>query len=267
MLFLPLIALVGGVSRRAVMNTELVLWSLGTGIASALATGLGAIVALAITEKRFAGFANAVAAGMMIAASVFALAQEGIALEASQVVGVISVVVGMLAGAGFLWFVSKRTEDLEEEAQQTLKMSRRSLLLFLALFVHSVPEGVAIGVGFATGDVSFGIAMALAIAIHNVPEGVAMSLPMRAEGASLAKCVTVSVLTSLPQPLLAVPAAVAFDLFKPGLPIGLGFAAGAMMYIVIDELLPEALSETDHSSVAWGVMLGLCGMLIVSILL
>ena len=83
--------------------------------------------------------------------------------------------------------------------------SRRCLLL-LTLFVHSIPEGAAIGVGYATGEIKFGWLLAVAIAVHNIPEGTAVSLPLRANGASVWRCIWYSILTSMPQPIVAVPA-------------------------------------------------------------
>ena len=159
------------------------------------------------------------------------------------------------------------TRKFEDEHHDHLPMSldKRSFMVFLALFVHSIPEGLAIGVGFATGDLSLGIVMALVIALHNIPEGVAMSLPMRADGAPFWKCVLVSIATSLPQPLLAIPAALAFSHIQSGLSVGLGFAAGAMIYIALTELLPDALSD-DAPAAAWGAICGICLMFFVGVL-
>ena len=251
-------------------TTTLVMWSLGTGIASALATGLGAFVArlMPVGSQVARGISSAFAAGMMIAASVFSLAQEGIAMRAVVPWAPVGVISGMLLGSAFFWVMERWSggeaegdEAAHGERLASLKLDRHALLLFSALFVHSIPEGVAIGVGFATGDVAFGAVMAAAIAIHNVPEGIAMSVPMRAAGASTARCFWTSTLTSLPQPLLAAPAALAFEHLRPLLPLGLGFAAGAMLYIVLVELLPNAFTDAGRTRAAWGVMLGLCAML------
>ena len=180
----------------------------------------------------------------------------------------LKVIAGMMVGTLFLWgIVSRVGEDQVDEGKTHLKLKRGSLFVFVALFIHSMPEGVAIGVGFATGDLEFGLIMAIAIAIHNVPEGIAMSLPMRADGASIWKCAAYSVLTSVPQPLLAVPAAWAFAYFRPWLPAGLGFACGAMIYVVVVELIPDALENGSESLTAWGVMVGLAGMLAITALL
>lgn len=251
------------------METSLLFWTAVTGVLSALATGIGAPIVFAIKrDSRTArAFASAVAAGMMISASVFSLAQEGMEMQVPY--ADLKVILGMLLGAAFLWGVVERFEPDEDSDEQplNLKLSHGSFFVFIALFIHSAPEGVAIGVGFATGEFEFGLMMAIAISIHNIPEGIAMSLPMRASGESLLKCSVYSVLTSLPQPLLAVPALYFFSYVNPWLPAGLGFACGAMIYVVVIELIPDALEHGSESLTAWGVMAGLAGMLTLTALL
>jgi len=178
-------------------------------------------------------------------------------------------IAGLLIGTVFIWALQNYFEagEGEEAVLPQLKLNSKSLLLFIALFIHSSPEGVAVGVGFATGDMEFGIIMATAISIHNVPEGIAMSIPMRADGASLWKCAGVSILTSVPQPLLAVPAAWGFRYFQPWLPAGLGFAGGAMIYVVVVELIPDALEYGTQDLTAWGVMIGLTFMMTLGVVL
>ncbi|HXG30814.1 MAG TPA: ZIP family metal transporter, partial [Thermodesulfobacteriota bacterium] len=142
--------------------------------------------------------------------------------------------------------------------------SRQAVLVIVAMFVHSIPEGVAIGVGYATGDLKFGILLALAIAVHNIPEGIAVTLPLRAKGVSLWSCAGYAILTSVPQPVLAVPSFLLVSVFKPLLPAGLGFAGGAMIYLVAAELIPESLSGCSKQETAWGVMVGLVLMLLIT---
>ncbi len=251
-------------------QSDLLSWALVTGLLSALATGLGAIPVVFIVRRSslVRAFSGAVAAGMMISASVFSLAQEGISLQVDRPSAPYEVVLGLMLGAAFFWFVDKKFSDynlsFETFGQDG---SKRSFLIFLAMFIHSFPEGVAIGVGFATGDIGFGFLIALAISVHNIPEGIAISLPLRSEGASFLRCFSLSVLSSVPQPLAAVPAALAVWLFQPLLASGLGFAAGAMIYLVVLELIPEALEEGGRNLTAWGVMVGLGGMLLITSLL
>lgn len=249
-------------------NASLLFWTLTTGVVSALATGLGAIPVVFIgrSSRLVRAFSGALAAGMMISASVFSLAQEGIALQSVRPSAPYEVILGLMLGAGFFSLADKHLSgrDFKWAGEGG---SNRGFFIFLAMFIHSIAEGVAIGVGFATGDFGFGLIMALAISVHNIPEGIAISLPLRAEGESFLKCFWMSVLSSVPQPVVAVPAALAVWFFKPLLATGLGFAGGAMMYLVILELVPEALKEGGRSLTAWGVMVGLGGMLLITTLL
>jgi len=226
---------------------------------SDLATGLGVLPFLFINRvgPRWNGLAAAAASGMMLSASVFALADKalhrGNALE---------VIVGMLAGALFFSWTAGLIERQHwhlgtwDEAE-----SRKSILIIATMFVHSVPEGIAIGVGYATGEVKFGVLLATAIAVHNIPEGTAVSLPLRARGASLWRCAWYAVLTSVPQPILAIPAFILTSFFQPLVAPSLGFAGGAMIFLVMSELLPDSLASCSRSETAWGVTLGLVGML------
>ncbi|HEX9654845.1 MAG TPA: ZIP family metal transporter [bacterium] len=250
-------------------KADLIYWTFLTGVISALATGLGAIPVAFVENKSkvVRAFSGAVAAGMMISASVFSLAQEGIALKSERPTAPYEVILGLLLGALFFWYVDKLFKDGKFDTAKFGNTGRRGILIFIAMFIHSFPEGVAIGVGFATGDFNFGLLIALAISVHNIPEGIAISLPLRAEGESFTKCALLSVLSSVPQPLAAVPAALAVWLFAPLLAIGLGFAGGAMIYLVVLELIPEALEEGGRSLTAWGVMVGLAGMLLITSLL
>lgn len=250
-------------------KADLIYWTFVTGVISALATGLGAIPVAFVENKSkvVRAFSGAAAAGMMISASVFSLAQEGIALKSQRATAPYEVILGLLLGAVFFWYVDRLYKNGQFDTAKFGKAGRRGLLIFIAMLIHSFPEGVAIGVGFATGDFNFGLLIALAISVHNIPEGIAISLPLRAEGESFLKCALLSVLSSVPQPLAAVPAALAVWLFAPLLAVGLGFAGGAMIYLVVLELIPEALEEGGRSLTAWGVMVGLSGMLLITSLL
>jgi len=228
-------------------------------LATALATGLG-VVPFAFFRNgsgRWPGIATAAASGMMLSASVFALADK--ALRRGSAAGVIG---GMLVGAAFFaWaarLIARRDWHLGARADAG---SRQSLLVLATMFVHSIPEGVAIGVGFASGEMRFGFLLALAIAVHNIPEGTAVALPLRANGASLAACGWYAVVSSLPQPVVAVPAFLLISVAQPLLPASLGFAGGAMIFLVVSELLPECLARCSRTEAAWGVTLGLVAML------
>jgi zinc transporter, ZIP family len=228
-------------------------------LASDLATGVGTLpfAVLPRATARWQGLTAAAAGGMMLSASVFALADK--ALHRGNA---IEVVAGMIAGAAFFSvtarIIAHRHWNLRGLSESD---SRQSILLITTMFVHSIPEGVAIGVGYATGEVRFGLLLAIAIAVHNIPEGTAVSLPLRAKGASIATCFWYSVLTSVPQPILAVPAFLLISVFQPLLPASLGFAGGAMIFLVMSELIPDSLTHCSRADTAWGVTLGLVAML------
>jgi ZIP family zinc transporter len=226
---------------------------------SDLATGIGALPFLVIDRvaPRWQGMAGAAAAGMMLSASVFALADK--ALREGAALGVIG---GMVAGAGFFAWAARLVERRHwRMSGWTDDDSRQPILVIATMFIHSVPEGVAIGVGYATGDVRFGALLTAAIAVHNIPEGTAVSLPLRKRGASIVSCAAYSVLTSIPQPLLAVPAFVLVSFFQPLVAPSLAFAGGAMIFLVMAQLVPESLANCSPSETAWAVTLGLVGML------
>ena len=249
---------------------NLLYWTSLTGVIACLITGLGAVPVHFVknNSKLLRSFSSAFAAGMMISAAVFSLAQEGISLRTKFPLAPYEVILGLLLGAAFFWWTSHFVEDHHFENYDLAKgISKKGILLFIAMFIHSIPEGIAIGVGFATGNFHFGLIMAIAIGVHNIPEGIAVSLPLKKDGASTLKCAWASILTSLPQPIMAAPAALLGWFFEPFLGIGLGFAGGAMIYLVVAEMLPEAIEEGGKTLAAWGVMLGLCTMLMITTLI
>lgn|SRR3989338_3151385 len=251
-------------------QSDLIFWSSTTGILSALATGLGAIPVHFVKNdsKVVRAFSSAVAAGMMISASVFSLAQEGIALKDTMPIAPYIVIVGLLMGAAFFRFTEKMLSNIHDHHHFFTKgMTKRGWLIFIAMFIHSIPEGIAIGVAFATGNLQFGLIIAIAISVHNIPEGIAISLPLKSDGVSTKNCALASIVTSIPQPIMAVPSALLAWFFAPLLPIGLGFAGGAMIYLTISELIPDALEDGGKSLTAWGVMVGLSGMLLITTVL
>jgi zinc transporter, ZIP family len=228
-------------------------------LASDFATGLGALpfVFLRRTSQRWQGVMAAAAGGMMLSASVFALADK--ALRRGNALEVIA---GMMAGAGF-FAVAARIIERKRWTLGGLSVSdsRQSILIITTMFVHSIPEGLAIGVGYATGEMRFGLLLAVAISVHNIPEGTAVSMPLRNKGTSVWACFWYAVLTSVPQPLLAVPAFLLISIFQPLLPASLGFAGGSMIFLVVSELIPDSLTNCSKTDAAWGVTCGLVAML------
>jgi ZIP family zinc transporter len=225
---------------------------------TALATGLGALPFLVVhrAPQCWLGLANALASGCMVGASV-GLVYEGARYGPGRTTA------GALGGALFLALTIRLLGREPEHRIGALRGADavRALLIVGVMTVHSFTEGVGVGVAFGDGE-ALGILIAVAIAVHNVPEGLAISLVLVPRGVSVAAAAGWSILSSLPQPLMALPAFVFVETFTPVLPAGLGFAAGAMLWMVAAQLLPDALRVTSARAVtatcllAAGAMIG-----------
>ncbi len=242
------------------VNAWTVFWvALGT----ALATGLGALPFFIIRNfsRKWIGIFNATAAGLMLGASV-GLINQGVIIN----LGLLTL--GTLAGLFLIIFLSNRMEQNHEAHHQLLNSTggMRGFLIIGVMTIHSFAEGIGIGVSYG-GSVTLGTIIALAIAIHNIPEGLAISLVLVPRGASPLRASLWSVFSSLPQPLMAVPAYLFVLSFHPFLPLGLGLAAGAMLWMVFSELLPEALQDTKHNTVGIVVTLALAAMIALQVLI
>lgn len=225
-----------------------------------LATGLGALPVLFTSRlpRRVLGSAYALAGGMMLSVSFFDLVLPGLERNEEW-----KLAAGFLTGGG-LFYAAERLLEGRELAIGALRgaSARRAILILSTMFVHSFPEGVAVGVGYASGEIALGTFIAVAIAIHNIPEGLAISLPLAAEGVGFWRCAGWSVLSSLPQPIAVIPSVLLLQLFQPLLGFGLGFAAGAMTYLVLAELIPESLEKAGKHGTAWGFVLGFIAMML-----
>jgi zinc transporter, ZIP family len=212
-------------------------------LATALATGLGALPLLAAraSGRQALGIANAAASGVMVGASASLFLE---ALDRSTW----RTAAGVLAGVAFILLASVRLHHHHpglELGSLRGDDATKALLIVAVMTVHSVAEGVGVGAAFADGQ-TLGILIAIAIAVHNIPEGLAISLVLVPRGTSVPVAAGWSIFSSLPQPLLAVPAFLFVDAFQGILPAALGFAAGAMVWMVARELLPEALEQAPR---------------------
>lgn len=231
---------------------------------TAVATGLGAIPFFFIKKmsRKWLGISNALAAGLMLAASA-SLIYEGFGLNQWYTIG------GVFLGLIFILISQKLMGQNEEdiEFQNLPRADATKVLLILGIMtVHSFAEGVSVGVSFA-GTTHLGLFITTAIAIHNIPEGLAISLVMVPRGTSPWKAVWWSIFSSLPQPLMAVPAFLFVETFQQYLPVGLGFSAGAMIWMVFAELIPDAMEDTDSSTAATVVTVAIILMLILQIMI
>ena len=220
------------------------------------------------------------AAGVMIAASFWSLLAPAIEMsEGSGVPGWIPAVVGFLLGGAFLWVVDRILPHLHlgldiEQAEGIKTTWQRSVLLVTAITLHNFPEGLAVGVAF--GAVAAGlpaatlagaIALAIGIGIQNFPEGLAVSMPLRREGFSRGKSFLYGQASGLVEPIAGVLGAAAVLLMQPILPYALSFAAGAMIYVVVEELIPESQQGQDTHMSTIGAMLGFAVMMMLDVAL
>lgn len=240
------------------MNAETVLGVLIPFAGTSLGAAMVFILKKSISgqmQKILTGFA----AGVMVAASFWSLLQP--ALENSREMGKLSFLpaaVGFLIGVGFLLLLDVITPHihLNNEDEGPKSGMKRTTKLILAVTLHNIPEGMAVGVVYAgfvsgnTGITSAGaLALALGIAIQNFPEGAIVSMPLRAEGMSKGKTFLYGVMSGIVEPIASFITILAFGTVVPLMPYLLAFAAGAMMYVVVEELIPE-MSEGKHSNAA-----------------
>ena len=225
-----------------------------------LGTSLGAAMVFLLKKQISSGVQKALtgfAAGVMVAASFWSLLQP--ALEGSAHLGSLAFLpaaVGFLVGMGFLLALDMITPHMHMNSQHEGPQSRlkRTTKLILAVTLHNIPEGMAVGVvyaGFLTGDAGISaagaLALAIGIAIQNFPEGAIVSMPLLAEGMPKGKTFWMGVLSGAVEPAAALATLLAAGLVTPVMPYFLAFAAGAMMYVVVEELIPE-MSEGKHSN-------------------
>lgn len=220
------------------------------------------------------------ASGVMIAASFWSLLNPAIEMATlMNIPPLIPAVVGFLSGGLFLYLVDRILPHLhigyETNEAEGIKTSwQRSILLVMAITLHNIPEGLAVGVAFGAlglsgSTASFGAAIALAIGIgiQNFPEGAAVSIPLRREGMSRFKSFVYGQASGVVEPIAAVLGALLVVIIQPLLPYALAFAAGAMIYVVVEELIPEAQhhGSSDYSTI--GAMIGFAVMMFLDVAL
>ena len=207
-------------------------------------------------QKALTGFAS----GVMVAASIWSLLIP--AIEQADPMGrfvFVPAVVGFLLGMGFLLLLDTVTPHLHlnsDKAEGPRSKLARTTMMVLAVTLHNIPEGMAVGVvyaGFVSGSAQItaggALALAIGIAIQNFPEGAIISMPLHAEGKTKAKAFVDGVLSGAVEPIAAVVTILASGLLVPAMPYLLAFAAGAMLYVVVEELIPE-MSSGEHSNIS-----------------
>ena len=223
---------------------------------TAVATGLGALPFLAVKgfSRWWLGIANAAAAGLMLGAS-HNLITEGTRLDPGGVFA--GILIGLMAIVVSNHLIRQR--DTVDIADLQGDSAAKALLILGVMTAHSFAEGIGVGVSFAD-TAELGVFITTAIAIHNIPEGLAICLVLIPRGTPVWKASLWSIFTSLPQPLMAVPAFIFVKAFEPLLPVGLGIAAGAMIWMVFSELIPEALESASGEAVGIAVTMAMVAL-------
>ncbi len=239
------------------------------------AAGAGLVFFFKSIRRRVLDGMLGFAAGVMVAASFWSLLAPAIEMaeNESTVPAFIPAAVGFLLGGAFLFAVDKILPHLHlgfprSEAEGLSTTWQRSVLLVLAITLHNIPEGLAVGVAFGalaadlpSATLAGAVALAMGIGIQNFPEGTAVSVPLRREKFSRLKAFFYGQLSGVVEPIAGVLGAVAVITVKPLLPYALAFAAGAMIYVVVEELIPESQRESKSDIATIGALVGFTVMM------
>ncbi|MFH2052262.1 MAG: ZIP family metal transporter [bacterium] len=244
------------------------------------ALGAAAIFVFKTVNRKLLDAMLGFAAGVMIAASFWSLLAPAIEMaEADGGEGWRPAVIGFLVGGAFLYLIDKILPHLHlgfprEEAEGITTSWHRSVLLVLAITLHNIPEGLAVGVAFGavaagvdSASMGAAVALALGIGIQNFPEGLAVAAPLRREGWSRRKSFLYGQASGVVEPIAGVLGASAVLLMRPLLPYALSFAAGAMIYVVVEELIPESQLQKNTDLATIGAMVGFALMMTLDVAL
>lgn len=255
-----------------------IIWvALLAGMFCLFCTTIGALMVFFIKNNN-AKFMNSLltfAGGIMISASIFGLLLPALNLCAGNVLtGCLFVVGGFFIGGFFIILSNNFIEKkLKYMAEKSINQSRRNILLVSAITVHNIPEGLAVGVAFAsviaTGDItllSTAILLAIGIGIQNIPEGTSVVLPLKRDNVSSKRAFFIGFLSGVVEPIFALLGCLLFSIVVPILPLLLSFSAGAMIVVACAELIPEALNESKTRSITYFI-LGFCLMAVLDIVL
>jgi len=237
-------------------------------ILAGLATGVGALPALFfknISRNLFNSMLGA-AAGVMLAATAFSLLVPGITY--GNLIwpgkGIYVVSIGMLIGAAFLHYADRQLPHVHFDSISDVQLSslKKVWLFIIAITIHNFPEGMSVGVSFGSGEMKNGVVLAIAIALQNIPEGLAVALPLVGLGYNKWKAVGIATLTGLVEPVGGLLGITMVTVFQPILPIAMGFAAGAMLFVISEEIIPETHSNGRSRYATFALMIGFIIMMV-----
>jgi len=226
-----------------------------------LATGIGAILVFFIPKPsdKFLDASLGFAAGVMLAASSFSLI-----VPAIEIGGIWKTVIGIVLGTVFLFYAERLIPHAHYVAGvkgPSTKLSKIWLFI-LAITIHNFPEGMAVGVGFGGGDIKAGTSLAIGIGLQNIPEGLAVAFPLLRVGSTKSKAFLIALLTGLVEPIGGFLGISIVSIGKFLLPYGLAFAAGAMLLVITEEIIPETHSRGNDREASIGVILGFIIMMV-----
>ena len=235
------------------------------------ATVFGALIGFIFKKisHRFSDIVLSFAAGVMLAAAVLGLIIPS--LEYGGKFGILITVAGIFAGAVCLNIIDKLVPHLhklvgdEAESHNNANLSR-VLLFVLAIAIHNLPEGIAAGVGFGSGDTTQALIIAGGIALQNIPEGMVIIAPMLAAGISPRKTFILAMITGLVEVVGTLIGYFAVSISTAVLPFALAFAGGTMLYVISDEMIPETHSHGSERGATYALLVGFCVMLVVDVL-
>jgi ZIP family zinc transporter len=243
-----------------------ILYAVTLSLIAGLATGLGGGVVALLGEVNMRTYDSLLgfAAGVMTGVATLGLIHESLT-QGGTVVALAGVAVGSLALYLFDRYLPHEHEHLSFVCTNPMAY-RRGLLLFTAMTLHNIPEGLAVGTSYAARP-QLGLLLAMTIALHNIPEGIAVAGPFRACGMPRWRCVSWALISGLAEPVAALVGATSVTLWQFLVPFSLAFAGGAMLYVVSDELIPESHSHGYEHQATFGFVLGFMLLLVLSQLL
>ena len=258
--------------------SQTILYGVVASAAAGLATGVGALPGLIFRNlsRRTLDAMLGFAAGVMLAATAFSLVMPGIeygtAIYGAEWRAVAVMAAGILFGAVFLdrldkWLPHEHFIKGHEGPSSSL---RKTWLFVMAITLHNLPEGLSVGVGFGGGtaeSMQQGLVLALGIGLQNMPEGLAVILPLMREGYSPGRALWIATATGLVEPIAGAIGAASVSLSRPVLPFGMAFAAGAMLFVISDEIIPETHRGGFERIATFGVMIGFVVMMVMDVLL
>ncbi|WP_018248470.1 ZIP family metal transporter [Orenia marismortui] len=229
-------------------------------LAAGLATGVGAIPIFFTKDihKKVLDTSLGFAAGVMLAATSFSLIIPAIEKGGGGIKGATIALFGILAGGGFLDLVDKFFPDTNLLSNSTDEDTnlRKVWLFALAITIHNFPEGLAVGVGFGDGDILNGLGLAIAIGLQNIPEGLAVAIPFVKEKMEVWKAFIIALASGLVEPIGGLLGVGLIQISRPVLPFALAFAAGAMLFVISNEIIPESQKNSTSSLSTHAILIG-----------